>query len=390
MHMGSSVERARERTPAAENVVKPSARLSRFLAFLLRHKPETLDLELDAQGWTSLVDLVLKINKSKRFPQPVTLTDIEALVSGDSRHRFTIRDGKIRANSGHSVEKVSEEPSPVRPPDLLFCGMPEGGRAALVAEGLRPRRRRFLQLTTSPKAAERMAARMHKRRPHVVVIEASRAARGGVTFYRSPNGLYLAEFVPFEFLLSEQKNYIRQVSSGSVLFRGEGAGSEVLLIRSERHGRGVWEIAKGKVEPGETVEEAAIREFCEETGVSVAPSSLRIKAPLRRIRYAFRTEELCFLKTVHFFLVSCSETDLQFCPRTEERIFDCRWFGLDEAADKVAFRNLRPIIRAAKAILDPEGGRGRGQRRRQKRRNQNPPTAVVPPARKPAGAQLGG
>ncbi len=347
-----------------EQTVNQTVRLSRYLAFLLRHKPETLNLTIDNQGWTPLDDLLVRLNKTGRFGEAVTRAHIEELVRQDRRRRFSIRDGAIRANGGHTTSKVNVEYPVVRPPDLLFFGTSSKRRADIARDcGLKPHKWRYIQLSAAPRSAERVASRVGKQ-PHVVVVEAARAARSGVFFYRAPSGVYLAKFIPFEFLLSEQSNYLRQESSGGVLYRGEGERSQVLLIRAERHGRGVWEIAKGKVEPGETIEEAAIRELCEETGVSAAPSSLSIRAPLRRIRYAFRTDDLCFLKTVHFFLIKCQETELSFQPRAEERIFDCKWFGLDEAANKVAFRNLRPIIRAAKAILHPAGVRASRRRRR--------------------------
>ncbi len=345
-----------------------TARLSRYLAFLLRHKPETLNLSIDSQGWTSLVELLVRLNKTGRFGEVVTREHIEELVRQDRRRRFSIENGSIRANGGHTTEKVSVEYPVVRPPDLLFFGTAEKHRADITRDcGLKPRKWRYVQLSAAPRSAEKVASRVSQKHPHVVVVEASRAARAGVFFYRAPSGIYLAKFIPFEFLLSEQSNYLRQVSSGGVLYRGEGDQSEVLLIRSERHGRGVWEIAKGKVEPGETVEEAAIRELCEETGVSAPPSALSIRAPIRNIRYAFRIDDLCFLKTVHFFLIRCDLTDLSFAPRAEERIYDCQWFKLDEAANKVAFRNLRPIIRAAKAVLNP--GAVKNNRRRNRARS---------------------
>ncbi len=55
---------------------------------------------------------------------------------------------------------------------------------------------------------------------------------------------------------------------GAIVFRGD----EVLLVkRGSEPNRGLWSVPGGALETGETVEEAAVRETVEETGVAVRP-----------------------------------------------------------------------------------------------------------------------
>lgn len=66
------------------------------------------------------------------------------------------------------------------------------------------------------------------------------------------------------------------------------SGGRLLLIRrGHEPGRGLWSLPGGRVEPGETDEQAVVREVCEETGLSVRPGrligSVRRNAPGGRV-----------------------------------------------------------------------------------------------------------
>jgi 8-oxo-dGTP pyrophosphatase MutT (NUDIX family) len=142
---------------------------------------------------------------------------------------------------------------------------------------------------------------------------------------------------------------VNERSAGGLVVRGE----EVLLIALAGGQR--WQLPKGHVEPGESAEEAAVREVREETGVRG-----RSLGPLPAIEYWFVQAGQRVHKQVDYYLLeyeSGSETD--FDP---SEVSSAAWFPWDEAIARLTFDNER---RVAVAALDVwrrrragEGGAG--------------------------------
>lgn len=76
--------------------------LSKQLSFVLRHRPDKINIELDECGWVDVRVLVDALNKSNNTN--ICHADIENVVIADEKQRYTIKDNKIRANQGHSVQ----------------------------------------------------------------------------------------------------------------------------------------------------------------------------------------------------------------------------------------------------------------------------------------------
>src|SRR5688572_6329627 len=94
-------------------------RITRSLAYMLRHQPEQFDLELDEYGYADFEDVVQALNE--RLGEPVEAEDVREAVETGDRVRYEIRDERIRALYGHSIEVKAGEPS--KPPELLFVGL---------------------------------------------------------------------------------------------------------------------------------------------------------------------------------------------------------------------------------------------------------------------------
>jgi len=84
-------------------------RITRSLAYMLRHQPEQFDLELDEFGWADLREVVRALNE--RLGEPTSAEDVQEAVSSGDRQRYEIDRGMIRALYGHSIDVQPGEPA---------------------------------------------------------------------------------------------------------------------------------------------------------------------------------------------------------------------------------------------------------------------------------------
>jgi len=113
----------------------------------------------------------------------------------------------------------------------------------------------------------------------------------------------------------------KEISAGGVVYRRLNGRLEIQLIE-DRFGR--MTLAKGKMEAGETIEQTALREILEETGVAG-----KIEAPLQVISYSYEHERLGTVeKEVHYYLVAAEEGRLQ---AQLEEIAGVAWYEPTEA-----------------------------------------------------------
>jgi 8-oxo-dGTP pyrophosphatase MutT (NUDIX family) len=125
-------------------------------------------------------------------------------------------------------------------------------------------------------------------------------------------------------------------SAGGVILDKE---KKVLLLR--RLTEGTWVLAKGRREPGESLEQTAIREVKEETGLS----NITIQKKLGMVRYTFfwRPDDVNYKKTVHYFLMSA---DSSATLKLEPSFSEARWVPLEEAVKLLTFENDRRIVKS--------------------------------------------
>jgi len=176
----------------------PPERISRFLSYLLRHRPREYPLAFDGHGfvaWSEIVDLV-----RERF-YDATEAEIRAVVSESEKKRFELRDDKIRATYGHSFP-VDLGLEPVEPPAELYYGTARDLAQSILHKGLKPRDRQFVHLSASLEDAEAVGKRRDPA-PIIVVVDTLAAREADVAFYRS-GPLFLAENVPPKVLALKQ------------------------------------------------------------------------------------------------------------------------------------------------------------------------------------------
>lgn len=170
---------------------------SKFIAYVLRHAPESIGLALDAEGWADIDALVAGAVASGRG---LTRPDVvHATVSGAKKRYELSGDGqRIRALQGHSTPQVQRSFEPVVPPARLFHGTATRFLDAIRAQGLLPGTRQHVHLSADEATAVQVGQRHGK--AHVLWVDAGRMHAMGHAFHRAENGVWLTQAVPPEFL----------------------------------------------------------------------------------------------------------------------------------------------------------------------------------------------
>ena len=172
--------------------------LSRTISLALRHRPQLYSLTLDANGWVAVEDLLAGLRKARPEWEHLTEADLVQMNEQASKKRYEIADGRIRALYGHSTkQKVQKTPS--APPQILYHGTTDMVLDVILKKGLKPMRRQYVHFATDRKLAAEVASRKGGK---VVILEilAGEAHRNGVVFYLGNENVWLADFVPPEFI----------------------------------------------------------------------------------------------------------------------------------------------------------------------------------------------
>lgn len=169
---------------------------SKFLSYVLRHRPDAIGIELDEAGW---VDVEQLLEACRRNGRPISRAKLDEVVATNNKKRFAFsHDGlRIRASQGHSLS-VDLGLEAVAPPELLYHGTVERFLRSIRAEGLRRGTRHHVHLSPDVETATRVGER--RGRPVVLVIEATRMHGDGFAFFLSQNNVWLTDAVPPEYL----------------------------------------------------------------------------------------------------------------------------------------------------------------------------------------------
>ncbi len=171
-------------------------RLSRFAALILRHKPETVGINLDSAGFVDVTALAQAMAAHPGWAW-VDEARIRALAARDPR-RYELDGTRIRARYGHSVA-IETPGKPVVPPEWLYHGTTPEALDPIRSEGLRPRERQFVHLSTTRQDAMAVGNR-HAADTVVVTVLARRAHEAGHAFYLAAPSIYLVKEIQPDYL----------------------------------------------------------------------------------------------------------------------------------------------------------------------------------------------
>jgi putative RNA 2'-phosphotransferase len=174
-----------------------SKEISKFLSYVLRHAPDSIGLNLDANGWADVDELLAKA--ADKAGRRIDLDTLRGVVAENDKQRFTLsEDGRrVRAAQGHSVA-VDLDLAPSEPPPRLYHGTATRNLDAILAEGLKPGRRLQVHLSLEPETARKVGARHGK--PSVLTVDAGAMHGDGHQFFRADNGVWLTDSVPARYL----------------------------------------------------------------------------------------------------------------------------------------------------------------------------------------------
>ena len=134
------------------------------------------------------------------------------------------------------------------------------------------------------------------------------------------------------------------VSAGGIVYRRVPSGLEIVICG--RDADGVWGLPKGTPDPGESLEQTALREVTEETGLQV-----RVLGKIGVVEYWFSREGVRYHKWVHHYLMeaiggSTEEHDVEY-----DRV---EWLPLEVALKTLSFKNEVEMVAQARAMVGGE------------------------------------
>ena len=173
---------------------------SKLLSYVLRHRPDSIGLALDAHGWAEVDELLARLEADGRRVDRALL---DRVVAENDKQRFAFsEDGtRIRASQGHSIT-VDLQLRAAEPPPVLYHGTASRFMKSIAATGLRAGSRQHVHLSADVRTATRVGARHGF--PVVLAVDALRMRADGIAFYLSDNGVWLTQAV--------QPKYLSQVA----------------------------------------------------------------------------------------------------------------------------------------------------------------------------------
>lgn len=144
-----------------------------------------------------------------------------------------------------------------------------------------------------------------------------------------------------------EKSEILVKAAGGLVFRTtKESGNPVILLI---YRNGIWDLPKGKLEPGESIPFCAAREVMEETGLTLRPE---IVSELGTTYHSYFRDEKMYQKETFWFVMKLREESPVFTPQLQEGITEIRWVPSTEALSMVGFDNLETVIKIFRENLE--------------------------------------
>lgn len=301
-------------------------------------------VDADDEGFVPLE--VARARLSRELGEEIAAERVRQVVARS--RRLEVDGDRLRA-----ARRPGAPPPPPPVPDILYHACTAEQVQRYLEQGaVRPPNGRPVFLSDDECQAWRVAHRMGGE-PRVLYVDTARHRRRRLRVQRSRRtGLYSVRSLSLSDVLNLQPDFAEQLSAGGIPMVREPDGTvKMALIKVTRRSGVTWEVAKGKLEPGEPPEWAGVREVQEEMGIDV---DFDVKCLVGLVRYGFLAPGgLPRLKTIYLYLLE-PKGDMggRFNPSAREGIGDVRWFSAEEACRVVTHTSLRPLMRRARQLAE--------------------------------------
>lgn len=170
-------------------------KLGRFVSGILRHFPDKFGLNVDKNGWVSLESLARIVKRRYKW---ANIWIIKALVYSDEKKRYEIKDDKIRARYGHSID-VELDDMPEATEDVLYYGTSEEEAQRMMEIGIRPVNQKFVHLSVTIEKSKEVAS-LRTDSPIILEVDAKKAREDGIRIIKANELIALAKEIPAKYI----------------------------------------------------------------------------------------------------------------------------------------------------------------------------------------------
>lgn len=167
-------------------------KISKYMTYLLRHEPSGLDVS--NEGFVEMSSLLEKLRD--RWPD-ITKSHVREVVERDPKGRYEIKEGKIRARYGHSIDvqpTLNEATA-----DVLYHGTTSQAAQNILEEGLKSRGRQKVHLSATVEDAMEVGKR-RTRNPVILRVNVEKAQSEGINVERASDKVFVADYIPPRFI----------------------------------------------------------------------------------------------------------------------------------------------------------------------------------------------
>lgn len=177
-------------------------KIGRFISYLLRHKPESLKLKMDKNGYVEVKELIEKVNMTEKYKNTLSIEKLEEIVATDSKKRYSYdkTKTKIRAVQGHSFSVDVAKKS--IPPVVLYHGTSKEAYNIIRKKGIQKMNRDWVHLSKDIETAKNVGLRHCKNKKDLVIlkIDTKRMLADSFSFFVAENGVWLSDYIPTKYI----------------------------------------------------------------------------------------------------------------------------------------------------------------------------------------------